>query len=255
MNLTVYEPGTDLPPGMVAAVHELFRASYHRYHYLAEVASTGRIKVIATAHDRVCGYASASRTGKLYRLANLLVDLGSRGAGLGRRLERVRYDCVRDRGMSCYVSCTCEDSTSQVLKLDLGMRPVAVKIGYRADVVRPGERGSAVVFTDDAIEVAEPQDDSIVRNDALRRTRYVSADPKPEVLAGLPADDFAEVLTGSGGLRRMAGMPGFRLAGHEYDAVDAQWHYCFQACNAAYEEGMRQQPTIAVMPEQLDVGL
>jgi GNAT superfamily N-acetyltransferase len=255
MNLTAYEPGTDLPPGMVAAVQELFRASYHRYHYLAEVASTDRIKIVATAHDRVCGYASASRAGKLYRLANLLVDLGSRGAGLGRRLERVRYDYVRDRGISCYVSCTCEDTTSQVLKLDLGMRPVAFKIGYRADVVRAGERGSAVVFTDSPIEVAEPRHDSIVRNDVLRRTRYVSADPKPEVLAVLPADDFAEVLTGSAGLRRMARMPGFRLAGHEYDAVDSQWHYCFQACNAAYEEGVRQQPAVAVMPERPDVTL
>ncbi|MFI6234804.1 hypothetical protein ACIBD9_14690 [Micromonospora sp. NPDC050784] len=255
MNLTVYEPGTDLPPGMLAAVHELFRASYHRYHYLAEVAATDRIKIVANAHDRVCGYASASRAGKLYRLANLLVALGSRGTGLGRRLERVRYDYVRDRGMSCYVSCTCEDTTSQLLKLDLGLRPVALKIGYRVDVVRPGERGSAVVFTDAPIEVAEPRDDSLVRNDVLRRTRYVSADPKPEVLAALPVDDFAEVLTGSAGLRRMARTPGFRLAGHEYDAVDAQWHYCFQACNAAYEEGVRQRPAIAVMPEPAEVAL
>ena len=112
-----------------------------------------------------------------------------------------------------------------------------------------------MVFTDAPIEVAEPGDDSIVRNDVLRRTRYVSADPKPEVLAALPESDFAEVLTGSAGLRRMARMPGFRLAGREYNAVDAQWHYCFQARNAAYEEGLRQQPTVAVMPERPDVTL
>ncbi|MBP2707795.1 hypothetical protein JOL79_28845 [Microbispora sp. RL4-1S] len=255
MNVNVYEPGTDLPPGTLAAVQELFRVSYHRYHYLAEVASTDRVKFVATAHGRVCGYASASQAGKLYRLANLLVDMGSRGTGLGRRLERVRYDYIRGKGVSCYVSCTCEDTTSQMLKLELGLRPVAFKIGYRSDVVRLGERGSAVVFTDAPIEVAEPRVDSIMRDEVLRRTRYVSADPKPAVLDALPPDDFAEVLTGSVGHRRMARMPGFRFAGHEYDAVDAQWHYCFQARNEAYQEGVRQQPAIAVMPAPLEARL
>lgn len=255
MNLNVYEPGTDLPAATMAAVQELFRVSYYRYHYLAELASTERIKIVATTQGKVCGYASASHSGKLYRLANLLVDPGSRGTGLGRRLEQVRYDYVRGKGMSCYVSCTCENTASQILKLDLGLRPVALKIGYRADVVRPGERGSAVTYTDAPITVAEPRGESITRNDELRRTRYVSAEPKPAVLAALPADDFAEVLTGSAGLTQMARMRDFRLAGHEYDAVDAQWHYCFQARNEAYREGMRQQPAIAAMPVPIQTGM
>lgn len=251
----MYEPGTDLPAGTLTAVQELFRVSYYRYHYLTDLASTEHIKIVATMRGRVCGYASASHSGGLYRLANLLVHPGSRGTGLGRRLEQVRYDYVRGKGMSCYVSCTCEDTTSQVLKLDLGLRPVALKIGYRADVVRPGERGSAVVYTDAPITVAEPRSDSIVRNDELRRTRYVSAEPRPAVLAALPADHFAEVLTGSAGRRRMARTQGFRFAGYEYDAVDAQWRYCFQARNEAYHEGMRQRPAIAAMPVPAGVEL
>lgn len=129
MNLNVYEAGTDLPAGTLAAVQELFRVSYYRYHYLAELASAERIKIVATTRGKVCGYASASQSGKLHRLADLLEDPGSRGIGLGRRLEQVRYDYMRGKDVSCYVSCTCEDTASQILKLDLGLRPVALKVG------------------------------------------------------------------------------------------------------------------------------
>jgi hypothetical protein len=248
MDVTVYAPGCALPASTLTSVHELFRACYYRYHYLSELASLDRLKVVATSQGQVRGYASASRYGELYRLANLLVHPGSRGIGLGRRLERVRHDHVRREGLSCYVSCTCDETTSQALKLSLGMRPVAFKIGFRNEVLQPGERGSAVVYTDASAAVTEPVRESMTHSTALRRARYVAAHPESAVLDALPADDYAEVLTGARGLDRMAGRPGFRFAGLDYVPVSAQWCYCFQACNEAYQEGLRQRPAVAAMP-------
>lgn len=249
MEVTVFPAGQELPGRIFQSVHELFVASYHRYHYLAELADPGRVKVAAVDRGRVVGYASARISGRYAHLANLLVRREWRGEGVGRRLEWERYAYVRSAGLSAYVSCTCEDGSSQRLKLELGMRPVAVKVGYRRDVVGPGSRGSAVIYTDAVTEAEAPERDDLVHDRALGRVRYIAARPDPVVYGGWEqADTYVEILTGPDSAEALVGRTGLRFAGLDRDDRTDRWHYCFQVRNRAYWAGLRAEPAVVQLP-------
>jgi GNAT superfamily N-acetyltransferase len=249
MEVSVFPPGQELPDRIFQSVHELFVASYHRYHYLAELADPSRVKVAAVDRGEVVGYASARISGRYAHLANLLVRREWRGEGVGRQLEWERYAYVRSAGLSAYVSCTCEDGSSQRLKLELGMRPVAVKVGYRRDVVGPGSRGSAVIYTDAVAEAGTPARDRLVHEPVLGRVRYIAARSDPAVYGRWDvADTYVEILTGPDSAQALVGRPGLRFAGLDRDDRTDRWHYCFQVCNRAYWEGLRAGPTVVALP-------
>lgn len=251
MDLIVYEPGRPLPPRVLRSVRELFLVSYHRYHYLSELGDPGRLKVLAAAGGELLGYASARLESGYAYLANLLVREDRRGSGVGRALERVRFDWVRSAGAHPYVSCACEDGSSQRLKLELSLEPVAFKVGYRKDVARSGSRGSAVVFTDGVPGPDTPRRDWCLRG-AAGRVRHIMRHPERALHwlcdDGRDDEQYVDILTGPAGALALAGRPEVRFAGLDRDRGSAAWHYCFQVSNSAYREGRNGRPTVVRMP-------
>jgi GNAT superfamily N-acetyltransferase len=251
MELTVFPPDVPLPSTLLARVRELFATAYHRYHYLDDIGDPCRLRVVAVAGDEVIGYASATIRSGVVWMANLLVHRDNRGHGVGGALERARYRWARRTGLPSYVSCTCSDGVSQQLKRDLGLRPVAVKLGYRKDVSAGGTHGSSVVYTDADIELATAAvAPRVVADPARRRIRYLGrpADVLETALRADP-DHYVDLLVGEHDAEPLYGMPELAFAGVDLDAGSGGWWLCFQSRNNAYREGVAARPVIVAVPE------
>jgi GNAT superfamily N-acetyltransferase len=242
-------PGEPLSRDWADSVSALFRSCYYRYHYLAGLGDADRYRFIALRDSEVVGFAAARVVAGRAVLANLLVHPAMRGAGLGRALEEARTGRVRAAGLDCYTSCTCESDASQRLKVKVGMRPTAVRVGYRFGVAKPGVWGSSVVFTDEPPEIGEPQADSLTRDRERRRWRWTGAEAGLAV-GGLwqMTDEYAEILTGAAGAEQLRNDDRVALAGVDLDFTAGNWLYCFQLRTAAYWSGLAQQPAIFRSP-------
>ena len=249
----MFPPGVPLPSALLARVRNLFAAAYQRYHYLDDLGDTRRLRVIALEAAEVVGYASATVRGGVVWMANLLVRPDSRGRGVGRALERERYQWARGTGLPSYVSCTCSDGRSQLLKLELGLRPVAVKLGYRKDVSAAGARGSSVVYTDAAIDLASPTrtDRPRVTVDPARcRTRHIGR--LPDILdTALLADQdhYVDLLVDEDDAQTLHSVAAVAFADLDLDAGSHDWLPCFQVRNNVYRDGLAARPVIVAAPE------
>lgn len=256
MELSTFPPGRPLPAPLPALVQRLFVTSYHRYHYLEDLARADRLRVVALDGGSVVGYASARLDAHSVHLANLLVHRDHRGSGLGRLLEEERYRWSRATGLPTYVSCTCDDAASQRLKLDLGLRPVAVKLGYRRDVSGPGRRGSSVVFTDAPVRMRDPLGVRVARDSRRFRVRFTGT--VAEVLdTALRTDPewYADLLVGPDEAVLLDGVPELAFAGVDEDGSTGRWHACFQVRNRAYHQGVQAGPAVVEAPDGLAVHL
>ncbi|WP_447002319.1 GNAT family N-acetyltransferase [Saccharothrix isguenensis] len=247
--MSTFPPGRPLPRELLDLVQRLFVTSYHRYHYLEDLARADRLGVVALDGGSAVGYASARVGAHLVYLANLLVHRDHRGSGLGRRLEQERYRWSRATGLPTYVSCTCDDPASQQLKLDLGLRPVAVKLGYRRDVSGPGRRSSSVVFTDAPVRMSDPLGPQVARDDRRLRVRFTGT--VAEVLGMALRTDpewYADLLVGPDEAVLLGGVPELAFAGVDEDVRTGRWHACFQVRNQAYHQGVQAQPVVVEAP-------
>ncbi|MFF2775534.1 GNAT family N-acetyltransferase [Streptomyces sp. NPDC058052] len=251
MDLIALPPGLAPEADTARSVEDLFRAAYHEYHYLDDLHRTDRHRFLAHRDGRVVGYATARVVGTRAVLANLLVHPSLRGSGLGRQLETARSGRLRELGLSLYTSCTCEDGGSQRLKWSIGMRPVALRIGYRRGVAHAGSWGSSVVFTDETPEVGPVGEDRIHEDAERGRTRWIGADPDPAPLRGIPG--YVELLTGASGAARLHEDPGAVYAGVDLDLETGTWLYSFQLRNAAYRAGLAERPVVLRAPAEVFV--
>ncbi|MFI6893434.1 GNAT family N-acetyltransferase [Streptomyces sp. NPDC050256] len=246
MDVIAVPPGLPLDTETAGSVDDLFRAAYHEYHYLDDLHRSDRHRFVARGNGRVVGFATARVVGSRAVLANLLVDPTLRGAGIGQQLETARSSCLRALGLSLYTSCTCEDSGSQQLKWAVGMRPVALRIGYRRGVAHPGSWGSSVVFTDETPRVGPVGADRVHEDVERGRTRWIGAHPEPARLHRTPG--YVELMTGTAGAARLHEDPGVVYAGVDLDLESGTWLYSFQLRNAAYREGLAERPVILRNP-------
>ncbi|MDX1624380.1 MAG: ribosomal protein S18-alanine N-acetyltransferase [Gemmatimonadota bacterium] len=88
--------------GDVRRVHELeeeiYSAPWRYQHFLQLLALPNGIGWVAEEEGRVVGYALGWLAADEAELANIAVDEGRRGRGIGRRLLETFVEGVRDRG-------------------------------------------------------------------------------------------------------------------------------------------------------------
>ncbi|MFI9811337.1 GNAT family N-acetyltransferase [Saccharothrix variisporea] len=232
------------------SVRRLFADSYADYHYTSSLGDVRLARFLAVQDDRVVGYAAYEPVAGVAHLANFLVAADWRGRGVGAGLEQRRLDHASAAGLACYSSCVCEDARSQRLKFGLGLRPTAVRLGYRRGVSGVGVWGSSVVFTNCRAEVGEPAAAGIRLDRRRRRARAVGLAPLAELLtSGEVADDwYVDVLVGEADRERAARHGRLVCAGVDLDRHTGRWHHCYQVRNRAYAEGLSARPVVLVTP-------
>ncbi len=134
VELLVFAPGDQVALPIDAQVRNLFATEYHSYHYMEQVNDQTRLRCLALDHGRVVGFAGADVRGRYATAGNLLVASSVRGRGIGRKIERLRHSWLTTHGLRTIVSCTCETTASQQLKLEIGMRPITIRFGFRLGV-------------------------------------------------------------------------------------------------------------------------
>lgn len=241
-----HAPGQPLPAGVAEQVIALFQATYLRYPYRYEIGARERFHLVALDGTQVLGYASFVAAGRYAFCAQLLVAAAARGRGFGRRIDHARYAWVRSLGLNAYVSCLCEDTASQRLKLELGLIPVNVKFGHQVKSFVSSEGlGTALVFAEgDDLTPCSPEIGEPIIDDRLKRVRVKLAEGATLSEPGIWDGWYLDVLTGRDGACRLAGDARFAYAGRELDRETGTWHYCFQLANDIYHRGVEERPAL-----------
>ncbi|SRR6266516_991798 len=243
--IEVFAPGKAPPPRRARELQDLFLASYHRYPYMDEISAVDRVSLVATLEDRCVGYASFAVAGAYARCAHLLVAAEARGRGLGRLLDRERHRAAERRGLRPYVSCLCEDTASQKLKLELGLVPVNVKYGHQVEsFVAASGVGTALVFSEGPFSPTAPGAPSIDVDEGLRRVSASYACANGRRLAAEFGGWYVEVLAGSAEALQLDADPEWAYAGLELENSCGAWHYCFQLRNDVYRRGVEERPAL-----------
>ncbi|MEJ2851898.1 MULTISPECIES: GNAT family N-acetyltransferase [unclassified Saccharothrix] len=250
MLFEAHECGEVLPPDRLRSVRRLFADSYAEYHYASSLGDARLARFLVVRDDRVVGYAAYEPVAGVAHLSNFLVGEDWRGRGVGAVLDQWRLNHASAAGLAGYSSCVCEDARSQRLKLRLGLRPTALRIGYRRGVSGVGAWGSSVVFTNCRTEVREPHAAGVRLDERRRRARAVGLASLTELLAsGDVADDwYVDVLVGEHDRERAVRHGALVCAGVDLDRRTGWWHHCYQVRNRAYVEGLSARPVVLVTP-------
>ena len=253
IRMRVFAEDELLPEQLCEQLRGMFRRSYFSYPYLSAVGSPGQVRVVAWADGEPAGYAAFRAAHGYACCSSLLVEPEHRGLGLGRRIDHARFAVIRRRGLNGYVSCLCEDTASQRLKVELGLRPVNVKYGHQTSFVREDQIGTALVFSEGALAVTVPSREDLDVNRDLARVRMVTADPRMvQTAAARWPDSYVEALTGPDQAAELSASPRLAYAGVDLDKATGRWHHCFQAVNGVYRRGLSARPKfVAEWPDHL----
>lgn len=230
----------------------LFRDSYFNYHYIDEICSKERVRFIAFNQNKVIGYATYRTYSDYAYFSNLVVMNKYRGQGIGKQLEKLRFNHAKETNQLVYVSCTCDDTYSQRLKVSLGLTPCCIKYGYRESVSLQDHIGSALIFTDANPQVDSPSKCSINVSHLLKRITIIMTKKEDIEIINFTgfSDYYIEVLVGKELFDR------FNDSSYNYNGVDldlstGKWHYIFQVKNQKYYEGINYGPKLLVIPEKI----
>jgi GNAT superfamily N-acetyltransferase len=242
----VFEPGEAASFAEVSeGVHQLFRTSYHAYHYLNEVLEPSRARFIALLHRNVIGFGTVKIVGETGVLSNLVVCRNHRGHGVGSAIEDERAAYCRRLRVAQYSSCVTVGVQSQRLKLRNGLVPINVKYGYRRGVFSPSEVSSAVTFVSGDVPRRPPQETCVLAGTA-DRLRIVAATVEgmigslPCIEAAKP-DRYVDVLATqpvAEWLNRHQDK--FAFHGADFLAATNESGALFQYINQAYSDGVHE---------------
>lgn len=257
VSVVEFAPAEHLPADQRAAVVELFDRVYVKYFDRDAVGAPGRTRFMAVAGRRVVGFAAYARYGRYAYIMNLVVAPEFRGSWTAIALEQARRHRMHEAGLLGYGTCTCQDLTSQKVKLALGFQAMNVRYGLRQRMHASGRptSGASVLTVTEGAAVPETVPSPAVREDRLNGAIRFLADT-PAHLAGLPDPSdtrYVDLLTSPDLASELHADDRFSYSGIDLDLQSQTWHHCFQLVNERHRGGLAAGPLlVSQWPERRD---
>ena len=199
------------------------------------------------------GYATYQTVREYAILSNLLVHWKYRNRGVGRILEKTRFEHAKRVDLRIYVSCTCDNPYSQKMKIWLGMHPLCVKYGFRESVAYEDHIGSSVIFSDSIPSSESPADAGLRVDHRLKRITLLIKEPSDEKMIHDPAfeDYYVELLVGPEWRDRFLRDSRYAYGGMDMYKESCSWHDLFQLKNKKYHMGRDANPQMIVSVEDI----